>query len=94
MFNQDKIAEANGASATVGLKQWLLMDCIMFLNIIPIIGSIAALVIYLVIAFGSNTAPSMKYRIIASLIWCVVSIVVLIFLFAFGLLSMASLGNR
>ena len=64
MFRQDEIAQENGQSATVGIKQWLVLDLVSLLNIIPIIGSIAALIIYIIIAVRNDTAPSMKSRII------------------------------
>ena len=70
IFDEAQISNENGTSATVGLKQWLILDCIMFLNIIPVIGSVAALVIYLILAFGNRAAPSIRYRIMASLVRC------------------------
>lgn len=94
IFDESQISNENGNSATVGLKQWLLFDCIMFLNIIPVIGSIVALVIYLILAFGNRAAPSIRYRIMASLIWCVIAFILVIILTATGLLTIASLSNK
>lgn len=88
MFDESKLSAANGSSATVSIKDWLLYDCINFLSIIPIVGTIAALVIYAIIGFGNSAAPSMKNRVLASFIWLVICIVVLIVLFAGGILSL------
>lgn len=84
MFDETKLAAENGTSATVSVKHWLLLDCIQFLNIIPIIGTIAALVILLVIAFGGKSAISVKNRIIADLIWLVIAIVAFFIFTMFG----------
>ncbi len=85
MFNEGKLLAQNGTSATVRVKDWLLLDCIALLNLIPILGSIACIVIYLIIAFGSSSAVSLKNRVLASLIWVAIWIVImLLFLFAFG----------
>lgn len=85
MFDESRLAPQNGVSATVTIKDWLLLDCIGFLNIIPIVGSIVALVLYLVIGFGSTTAVSMKNRVLASLLWFVIWFVLgILFLFVFG----------
>lgn len=95
MFDESRLASENGVSSTVKIKDWILLDLLSFLNIIPIVGSIAYIVILCVIGFGSKSAISMKNRVIASLIWMAVGIVLsLLFLFAFGGLAMlASVGN-
>lgn len=95
MFNEEKLGVQNGTSATVSIKDWLLLDLVGFLSIIPIIGSIAAIIIYLVIGFGSSTARSMKNRVLASLIWLAIWLVLgLLFLFVFGgLASISALMN-
>lgn len=93
MFDESKLAASNGTSATVTIKDWLLYDCISLLNIIPIIGTIAALVIYAIIGFGSSAAPSMKNRVLASLVWLVICIVACIVLFAGGILSLSMLDS-
>lgn len=84
MFDETKLADENGTSAAVSVKNWLVLDCIQFLNIIPIIGTIAALVILLIIAFGGKSAVSVKNRIIADLIWLVIAIVAFFFFTMFG----------
>jgi len=89
MFDETKLAAQNGVSSTVSIKDWLLLDCIAFLNLIPVLGSIAAIIIYLIIAFGSSTSLSMKNRVLASIVWIVIWIIItLIFLFVFGGLAL------
>lgn len=94
IFDNTKIADENGTSATVGLKQWFILDCIMFLNIIPVLGSLAALAIYLVLAFGNRAAPSMRYRIMASLIWCVIAIILIVILTTAGFFTFGTSINN
>lgn len=85
MFDESQLASKNGVSATITIKDWLLLDCIGLLNVIPIIGSIVALILYLVIAFGSTTSVSMKNRVIATILWFVIWLAVgLFFLFFLG----------
>lgn len=85
MFDETKLAAENGTSSTIKIKDWLLLDCIGLLNIIPILGSIAALVLYLIIAFSSGTSPSMKNRVLASFIWMIIWLVIwFLFIFLFG----------
>jgi hypothetical protein len=55
--------------------------------LIPIIGSIVLIVIYLVLLFGSKTAPSLKNRIIASLIWVGIALAVFAVLMMTGLFA-------
>lgn len=93
MFDQSQLAMKNGSSATVSIKDWLLLDCLMFLNLIPIVGSIAVIVIYCVIGFGNTAAPSMRARILASLIWAAIALIALILLTMFGVFSLAAYIN-
>ena len=58
----------NGASAHVALGDWLKLYCLGFLNLIPILGFIAYIVIVCMIGFGNKSARSMKTSIQASLI--------------------------
>jgi len=88
MFDERKLAPINGYSATVGIKDWLLLDLLSLLNLIPIIGSIIYIILILVIGFGSTTALSLKNRILATLIWMAIWIVlgILIGIFFGGVL--------
>ena len=52
------------------------LDAIKLLGLIPIVGQLAVIVIYCVILFGSETAPSVKNRMIATLIWVVIGLVI------------------
>lgn len=91
MFDESKLAANNGVSSTVSMKDWILFDLIGFLNIIPIIGSIISLIIYLVIGFGSSSSHSMRNRVRASLMWVVIWVIVaLVYLFLLGGLAVLS----
>lgn len=92
MFNNAKLSEKNGTSATVSIWDWILLDLLSIINIVPIIGTIVWLIIYAVIAFGSKTSPSMKNRILANLAWFVIGLIIfLVYLFALG--GMAALSS-
>ncbi len=82
LFSENKLARLNGTSATIKVGDWLKADCISFLNLIPCIGSLAAIVIYFILAFSSKTAKSLKNRYVASLIWSAIIVVLYIIVFA------------
>lgn len=71
-------------------------DCIAFLSLIPIVGGIAALVLYFILAFSSKTAASLKTRYQANLIWAAISIglsiIAIIILIALGV-SLSGIGS-
>lgn len=71
-MQEDVLWNKNGGSATVIIKDWLKLDCVMLLSVIPIIGTIAAIIIYIVLGFHRNTAISIKSRIQANLVWLIV----------------------
>jgi len=86
-FSNEQLSERNGMSATITMQTWLFFFLLSLLNIIPIIGTIAWLVVYLVIGFSSETAPSLRNYIKLQII---VSVVCLLFFgivcgFAFSL---------
>jgi hypothetical protein len=87
MFSNRDLSAKHGQSATMGFGTWMAFDCLALLNFIPIIGSIALIVIYLVLLFSDKTAPSLKNRIIANLVWAVVVIGAFIVLMLTGLLA-------
>lgn len=90
IMNNPDLSYKNGDSATVGIGDWLLLDAIGFLNLIPIVGTVACLVLYIIIAASRETAPSVQNRIIVSLIWLGVWVLVLLL---FCLLVMAGVLN-
>ena len=83
LFNENKMARLNGVSANIKLSDWLKADCLSFLNLIPGVGSIIAIVVYCILAFSSKTAKSLKTRYQASLIWSIVCLVLFILFFGF-----------
>lgn len=76
-FAENKLARQNGLSARVTLGDWLKIDCIGLLGVVvPGLGSLAAIIIYCIMAFGSKTAVSVRSRIIADLIWSGIGLVI------------------
>lgn len=90
ILNNPDLSYKNGDSATVDVVDWLLLDVIGLLNIIPIVGTVVCLVLYIVIAANRETAPSVQNRIIVSFIWLGVWIFVMIL---FNLLVVAGVLN-
>lgn len=75
-MQEDTLWNKNGGSASVIVKDWLKLDCVMLLSIVPIIGTIAAIVIYIILAFHQSTAVSIKSRIQANLVWMLISLII------------------
>lgn len=73
-FGEDTLASKNGHSAAVRFGDWMKLDCIQFLSLIPFVGAIAALVIYIVLMCSEKTAFSIKERLKANLIWAAISV--------------------
>lgn len=84
MFDNTKLAQSNGTSATIRIIDWFKLSLLSLIAVIPIIGTIVYLVLILKIAFGGNTAPSIKNYVLFQLIVSV--IVLLIFALAFAFL--------
>ena len=76
MFKDDELTMTNGTSSTISIGTWMKFDAIKFLGIIPFVGTLAVIIIYCVILFGSETAPSIKNRMIATLIWMAIGLVI------------------
>lgn len=72
---EDTLWNKNGGSATIYVKDWMKLDCIMLLSIIPIIGTIAAIIIYVILGFHQGTAASIKSRIQANLAWLMIILI-------------------
>lgn len=94
MFKNVELAQRNGQSATITIGNWFLYDLIGLLNVIPIVGSIASLVIYIMIAVSKQTAPSMRNRCILDLIYSlIIFIVMIIVLVMFGAVIMSAISS-
>lgn len=92
-FSENKLGRINGMSANVSLGDWLKFYCLGLLNLIPILGNIAYIVIFFIIGFGSKSAKSMKTYVQASLIFCGIIMaiyIVLLIIFIPILMSMRS----
>ena len=69
IFNNENLSYKNGDSATVSVTDWILFDAIGLLNLVPIAGPIAAIILYVLIAANYDSAPSVQNRIIVNFIW-------------------------
>ena len=95
MFKDTELSMTNGTSSTVSVGTWMKFDAIKLLGLIPIVGTLVTLIIYCVILFGSETAPSIKNRMIATLIWIAIGLVICGLLIAIaGVGAFTSLAER
>ncbi len=95
MFKNNELESANGSTATITVGTWLKFDAIRILGVIPFVGWLAVLIIYCVILFGSETAPSIKNRMIADLIWIAIGLIICGILIAiFGIGALAAFAQR
>ncbi len=95
MFKNNELESANGSTATITVGTWMKFDAIRILGVIPFVGWLAVLIIYCVILFGSETAPSIKNRMIADLIWIAIGLAICGVLIAiFGIGALAALAQR
>ena len=93
LFNENRMARKNGTSATIRLSDWMKADCLMFLNLIPCIGSAAAIILYCVLAFSSKTAVSLKTRYQANLIWSAIVLVLYLVIIIMAVVLGVALGG-
>ena len=93
LLSENKLKRLNGVSAKVTIGDWLRTDCISLLNLIPFFGSIAALVLYCILAFSSKTAVSLKTRYQANLIWAGIVLALYIVLIIILVAAGVSIGG-
>lgn len=94
IFNDERLAERNGDSCTVSLRDWMLLGCLNLLALIPIIGALALIVLYIVLAANDGTSPSVRNYLVAALIWTAIWLVVavvLLLLYAAGVIDLSGL---
>ena len=72
VFSEQKLSRDNGLSAAITIKDWLKLNCVGLFSLIPVVGTIVYLVVYLVIGFSEKTAISIKNNIKANLIWSLI----------------------
>lgn len=79
-FADDNLTFQDGASATISMKTWLFLHLLGLFNLIPIVGTIVWLIIYICIGFRADTAPSIQNFIKLQVIFSVIGIVLAIIL--------------
>ncbi len=91
LFSENKMSRLNGRSATMKITDWLKYDCLSLLCLIPIFGSIAYLVIYIVLLCSDKTNKCLKSRMLASLIWTGIAVAIWVIVFVL-LISIGMFG--
>lgn len=78
-FADDNLTFQAGTSATITMKTWFFLRLLSLFNLIPLVGTIVWLVIYIWIGFRAETAPSIqnyiKLQVIFTAVWMVLSII-------------------
>ena len=75
MFNETEMAAQNGLSATMTIKDWIKYSLLSLLSLIPFVGSITYLVIYIVLICSQDTNKSLRNYMLANLIISCVALV-------------------
>lgn len=86
-FSDENLSWQNGTSATISIKSWFFLHLLSLLSLIPFVGVIVWLVVYIMLGLRSETAPSIANYIKFQLIACVVAIA-FFFILLFGLSSL------
>lgn len=68
-FSNDYLSEKNGESATISLKNWFALWAISLVNLIPVVGLIVFIILYLKLGLKPTTAPSIRNYIKLCLIF-------------------------
>lgn len=77
-MQEDRLWNKNGGSAKITHKDWMKLDLLGLLFLIPIAGPIMFIGIYIFLYFHKDTAESIRSRIKASLIWMLIYAVIAI----------------
>lgn len=75
---EEQLIEENGTSARITISDWIKLDCIKFLSVIPVLGTIAAIIIYVILSNRNETPKSMQSRIRADIIWALIALIITI----------------
>lgn len=82
MFDNDKLAQKNGTSATIRMSDWFKLTLMSLITIIPLVGLIVYIILLLKIGFGGNTSPSIKNYVLLQLILSAIVLLVAAILIA------------
>lgn len=93
-FSDDNLIFRDGASATISMMTWFRLHLLSLFTLVPLIGPIVWLIIYIIIGIREETAPSIRNYIKLQLI---ITVVVFIFgiiaVFACASLMSSFVGN-
>ena len=83
-FSNQNLSERNGVSATISMGNWFLLMLLGLVTIIPVIGVIVYLVLYIMLGVKKTTAPSLANYIKLYLIFAAIMSVFVIIIFVIG----------
>ncbi len=92
-FNDDTLSLKNGYSATVSIGDWFKLMLISFFSFIPLIGFFIAIIVYAVLAFRSETAPSVANYLKAMFILSGISFILGVFIIVVIVGSLSGLSS-
>lgn len=81
-MQEDRLWNKNGGSAKITYKDWMKLDLLGLLLLIPIAGPIMLIGIYIFLYVHKDTAESIRSRIKASLIWMLIYVIIAIIIIA------------
>lgn len=92
-FNEMSYCKKNGYSAEIKMSDWFKLYALNLLPCIPIVGGIALLVVYLMLAFKKNVAKSLQNYVRVSLIISAIAVVVYIIIAIFFISTISSVNS-
>ena len=92
-MQENRLWNKNGSSAKITWQDWFKLDCLTLLTLIPIVGPLLLLGIYIFLLVNNETAYSIRSRIKANLIWTIICLAIGVVAFLVTLSLSVSLGN-
>lgn len=93
-FSNENLSYNNGTSATISILNWFLLHLLSLINMIPILGFIVWVVLYLMIGFRRETAPSIRNYIKFQVIIAAIVLVLTILLLLIGIVLLSAAAGE
>lgn len=96
-FSNEAVSARNGVSGTLGMKEWFAVWALNLVSIIPVVGFIVYLIVFIKLGWGKDIAPSLanqvKLNLIISLVTLAIAVIVVSTCVAGGVALFSSLAR-
>lgn len=86
-FNESELEYKNGTAGNVTMLDWFLFDLFKLIAIIPVVGAIAFIILYIVLAFRKELSQPIKARVRLDLIYAAISMALALILSVLGVVT-------